>query len=75
MMAKDNDMLVGIKLLLSTGRHVAHRNMLRTFNLRSLVLPGLTNIQKRKRLPTLLKRFDLSGRYFEVHIYKFSLSS
>lgn len=75
MMTKHNDMLVGIKLLLSTGRHVAHRNMLRAFNLRGFVLPGLANIQKRKPLPALLERLNLRGRNFEVHIYKFSLSS
>src|SRR6202035_1493892 len=67
MMAENDDVIVGIEFLMSPSRDIAHRDVLRTFNLGCLVFPRLANIEQRKALPALPQGLDLAGRNFKVH--------
>src|SRR5271163_3252566 len=69
-MTHDHDMFVGIEFLVSTGRHVSHRNVLYAFEVGGIVFPWLTNVEQRESVAALLQRLDLIGRNFEVHNQK-----
>src|SRR5271155_1115742 len=70
-MAHDHNMFVGIEFLMGSRGDVAHRYMLRAFEVRRFVLPGLADIEQSEGFAAFLQRLHLAERDFEVHGYRF----
>src|SRR5579872_4043650 len=65
-MAIDNDVVVRIKLLMSASRDVAHGYELRSCDRRSLVFPGLADIQQGERITLIELAFHFVSRDFVI---------